>query len=792
MRCFFLLLACLLTSSHAADRVLGGDYEIVTAPEANPATMLAAKELRMWFKESTGVELPQVTEASKAKKHLFLGPNAWSAAAGVTADGLKAEGYRLRTIGDDIHIVGVDVHRGSLEPKRTSGTQTGTLSGVIDLLERCAGIRFFWHDKLGTIVPKNERVVVPELDITAEPEWKYRWLAYSPEGKCGDDMFARRLRLGHSHTVTHSHAWHQIAPVEKFGKEHPEWFAEIDGVRKPEYYLEHHGGQVCTTNAEVIDLFAKAAVTYFNEHPERDMFSVSPNDGSGFCTCAKCRALDNGVRADGKPILTDRLITFYNAIAEKVSVAHPTKLLGAYAYSFYREPPVKVKPHASLYLVHATNSAFHQGTGWPEEREMEQKWRSGAKHLAKYDIYYAPDSSLNLIAPVTRHLIEKIRSETTTGLEGGYLYIGQSYEQLGPAHVLIAKLMWNADADTEAIIADYFENLYGSAAKDVRAYYELLEHQLASARQKPLDTSISAIRLAWRKHPGLGSPAYILSAYQPVLDELQAIIAKLPKSDRAQRLIDQHELLETTVRGMYTAAKLETEAESSSEDAKRLLALISQREAVRERIQAYAPSLAANLNLGDKAETEALSPRGPLAQLARVLAENSGAAKNTRLFPHGDFSVLNAEKLRWSATGGAALALEKGALRVEVLAGGSGAFTLAIEVRENTSCRILLPHWNDPHPVASSAGDDADAVTRGTPPIAPRTRVIFRDAKGKAVTRNQWSGPGAEEHARQWHVFPHLIQTPPGTRSVSFTVFLQHPGVYLLDDVKIEELGSVK
>ena len=85
-----------------------------------------------------------------------------------------------------------------------------------------------------------------------------------------------------------------------------------------------------------------------------------------------------------------------------------------------------------------------------------------------------------------------------------------------------------------------------------------------------------------------------------------------------------------------------------------------------------------------------------------------------------------------------------------------------------------------------------DAVTRGTPPIAPRTRVIFRDAKGKAVTRNHWSGPGAEEHARQWHVFPHLIQTPPGTRSVSFTVFLQHPGVYLLDDVKIEELGSVK
>lgn len=32
----------------------------------------------------------------------------------------------------------------------------------------------------------------------------------------------------------------------------------------------------------------------------------------------------------------------------------------------------------------------------------------------------------------------------------------------------------------------------------------------------------------------------------------------------------------------------------------------------------------------------------------------------------------------------------------------------------------------------------------------------------------------------------------PTSRSFSFTIFLHHPGVYLLDDVKIEELGSVK
>lgn len=798
-----LALSLLVSQNHAAERVLGGDYEIVTAPEANPATMLAAKELRMWFKESTGAELPQVTKPSKDKKHVFLGPNVWSRAAGITADDLKPEGYRLKTVGDDIHIVGVDVHRGSLEPKRTSGTQTGTFSGVIDLLEHCAGIRFFWHDKLGTIVPKNARVVVPDLDITAAPLWKYRWLAYSPEGKCGDDLFARRLRLGHSHTVTHSHAWHQIAPVEKFGKEHPEWFAEIDGVRKPEYYLEHHGGQACTTNTKVIDLFAKAAITYFSEHPERDMFSVSPNDGGGFCTCEKCRALDNGVRADGKPIMTDRLITFYNAIAQQVVAVHPTKLLGAYAYSFYREPPVKVTPHPNLYLVHATNSAFHQGAGWQEEHEMERQWRAGAKHLAKYDIYYSPDSSLNLIAPVTRHLVEKIRSETETGLEGGYLYIGQSYEQLGVGHVLLAKLMWNANAEVEAITADYFAKLYGNAAKDVRAYYEQLERQLAQSRQKQLDTRIPAIRVALRKHPGLGSPAYLLAAYEPVLDETTKLIERAQRLElntderaRLQRLVDQHELLVTTVRGMFVAARLETEAESQIEDAKMLLELVRRRQAVRAKLEDYAPSLCANLDLGDRAETEALAPQGALVQLARVLAQPRDGTQAPQLFPQGDFEKPVADKLRWSATGGATLtadtSMNHSAVRVQVSEGGTGALTFAIEAKPETSYRITLAHWNDPQPVNRVAGDDADAITRGEPPIAPRTRVIFRDAKGKGVTRNHWSGIAADEHVREWHVFPHLVQTPPGTRSISFTVFLHHPGTYLLDDVKIEELGSVK
>ena len=789
-RLFFFLLA---SSSLAADRVLTddgrSDYEIVQAADANAATTLATRELNAWLNQSTGIELPVVASPSSEKKHIFIGPSASS----ISADGLKPEGYRLKTMGDDIHIVGVDVQRGSLQPKRAAASQTGTLSGVYNFLERSLGVQFLWHDKLGTIVPKHERVVVPDLDITTAPAWTYRFLAYSPEGKCGEDIFARRLRLGHSYTVAHSHSWHQIMPVEKYGKEHPGWFAEIDGVRKPAYYMEHHGGQVCTTNPEVIEIFAKAAIDFFNAQPDRDMFSLSPNDGSGFCTCAKCRALDNGVRADGRPILTDRLVTFYNAIAERVAKVHPTKLLGAYAYSYYREPPAKVKPHPNLYLVHATNTAFHQGVGWPEEHAMEVQWRAVARHFAKYDIYYSPDSSLNLIAPMTRHLVERIRAEAKTGMEGGYLYMGQSYEQLGAGHYLMGRLMWDADADAKALSSKYYRSLYGKAGPQVQAYYDLLETQLIKAKRTPPDTTIPAVRLALRKHPGLGSPACILSAYEPVLGDATKLIdaaraADLSADERArlQRLNDQHELLTTTVRGMYVAARLESDAQSSAEDAKTLLALIEQRQSVRERLKGYAPGVCANLDAGDFSETEALAPNGPISQLARGLL---GGRSVVRSFPYGDCDKATPEQLRWSATGSATLAREDGHLRIVVPQDSTAAVTFAIDARPDTSYRITHEHWNDPAPMRLTGTDDADATTRGEPPIAPRTRVIFRDAKGKAVTRNHWSGIGVHEHVKEWHTFPHFIQTPAGTKSISFTIFLQHPGTYLIDDVKIAELG---
>jgi len=85
--------------------------------------------------------------------------------------------------------------------------------------------------------------------------------------------------------VSHSHSWFAICPLSKYGKDHPEYFALVNSARVNHYDGDDnsHGGELCTSNPEVVQVFIQAACDYFKANPDRDMFSISPNDGGGFC-----------------------------------------------------------------------------------------------------------------------------------------------------------------------------------------------------------------------------------------------------------------------------------------------------------------------------------------------------------------------------------------------------------------------------------------------------------------------------------------------------------------------------
>ena len=536
--------------------------------EADPAAVMALKEYRTLVTKATGAEPARVEKPVDGVPTIFFGRNRWSEQAGVTTDGLESEGFRIRSIGQDIHIVGRDTPKvGAHQVRGNSGMEPGTLYGTYEFLERSYGLLFAWHDDLGTVVPKHEDLSVESLDIVYAPDCLYRQFTKSPGGEA-NGVFGRRLRLGHPIDVRHAHNWHRIMSPDEYGKAHPEWFAEINGQRYPKHYAEKRGGQVCTSNPEVVDHFAKAAIEFFDEFPHASMFSIAANDGRKFCTCSKCLALDDGrVRPDGRRVTTDRIIAFSNQVAERVAKVHPEKRLGTIIYLDYKYPPKNVKPHPMLFLVHPTNSGFTQGAYYEgdewSEASMERGWHKAAGKFYKYDIWHYDQSPLYMIAPVTKHLIEKCRAQKDHGVDGGYHYVAHSYELLGAGHYLLARLMWDYNFDAEGAELAYYNALYGAAANDVKAYYDLLEDALRKtfrdgpsriAKREPIVASF------FDRYPGANNPGIYLAAYYPIMKQMQETMNRAFFDNRKQmsedelarlhRVIDHHNYTMHTVNAM--------------------------------------------------------------------------------------------------------------------------------------------------------------------------------------------------------------------------------------------------
>ncbi len=82
------------------------DWVIYCEPDAPQSVLLAADELQRIVRESTAAKLPIVNDPERPM--ICLGDNAASRAAGVTADDLPDDGFRIRAVDGNLYIVGAD------------------------------------------------------------------------------------------------------------------------------------------------------------------------------------------------------------------------------------------------------------------------------------------------------------------------------------------------------------------------------------------------------------------------------------------------------------------------------------------------------------------------------------------------------------------------------------------------------------------------------------------------------------------------------------------------------------
>ena len=452
---------------------------IVCGKDAAPAVRYAAEELRDYVKKLTDVELP--INGERRRKIVI------------------SEGHLCDVPHDGFAILATE--NGVL---RISGTNPrGCIYGVYDLLERYGGVGFYssWCEK----VPRLDRLVIPAMSVNMsapafdmrEPFW-YDLIKH-PE-------FAAKLRAnGRNHMpgelpakfggddfrfgggLSSCHTFNKLCDPKVYFDQHPEYFSLVKGKR-----LRDHT-QLCLTNPEVLDIVVSNVLVRIRKDPGAKFYGVSQNDWYNYCECEKCKAID-----DEEDSHAGTMVRFVNAVAERVEKEFPNVLIETLAYQYTRKPPKKTKLRHNVIPCLCTiecdfsrpipESQFKQNQSFMEDIVG---WAKQTDHLYLWDYVtqftHYPHAFANVYA-----LQGNVRFFRDNGVKMLFEQGAREGYHAGFAELkawLLAKWMWNPEADMKTLLDEFFDGYYGAGAPFVREYFEELhKRQLAVSAdpKKPL------------------------------------------------------------------------------------------------------------------------------------------------------------------------------------------------------------------------------------------------------------------------------------------------------------------
>ena len=424
----------------------------------------AAAVLVDWIEKISGATLPVVEQPSAGKPAIYIG--AAAVKAGLDLGGIDSptnEG--LRIVGD-----------GKLKILIGGQNGTSTMKAACRFLEEL-GCRFFMDNDLGQVYPRQSTITVGAMDIAEKPGLKMRKIWGSKWG--GHNLWKVWNGVGGLQMAT-GHSWSRYVDQDLF-ETHPEYFALREGRRKK-------GGWYCTSNPELRKVFARGVIENGGPNP-----SVSPPDGTGYCQCKKCLAQDDPDTIEpssGRVSVTNRYADFLDEVARLVGKEHSEHLLNFYCYADYTQPPTldrRLSPNLVAWIAPIRYSRYHRigSPVSPSRMQLAQVidgWAAATEQIAyrTYNFNLAeclvPFSKLS----VWKHDIPYLRDKGCIGINLESLV---NWEIYGPHLYQSIRLAYDPDADSDAMLDDYFMKFYGSAAGPfMKQYWMSIDEAFANMK----------------------------------------------------------------------------------------------------------------------------------------------------------------------------------------------------------------------------------------------------------------------------------------------------------------------
>ncbi|MCX6849879.1 MAG: DUF4838 domain-containing protein [Verrucomicrobia bacterium] len=450
-------------------------------PSSPKSVRLAADEIQRVIRLATGSTLPVVTEARPPM--ICLGDCAAARAAGVAAGEMADESFQIITRGQAVLIVGKDTADG--RTTRRGGLSRGTLFGAYAFLERVVGARWIMPGELGEIIPHHDRLVVPSMNLMEAPSFASRQLELSDPPVVR--QWALRNRAGTQPGdagalwVDSSHSWNELMP-QSIRDSHPDWAAVHPYPEKPNY-------KFCTRNPEAVEAFAKSLCQQFDANPSRYMMSAAPSDGQGFCHCDRCK-VHITLNSHGKESTTRNLLDFYNEVAGQVSKAHPDRMVGALVYGTNEYPPSEaLRLDKQLFVEWAPLDVYGLGLYKEAYRaefdQLAERWHRSAPNLGYSNyLHWHRSRGCAPLAPAPELMKLEFATLKKHGIQSVREAVDPNWAYAGPNNWLLARLMWKADADVDALYREWLKLAYAEGGDAMRSVYALIDDAFRKYKQK--------------------------------------------------------------------------------------------------------------------------------------------------------------------------------------------------------------------------------------------------------------------------------------------------------------------
>lgn len=493
--CCIAALFMAVSCSHDLFKGGASEYTIVVSPEAPESERYAAAELQYWLKEVSGVEIPITDlQGGKEGKRLVVGFNPIVSALVPGAEEQKPgdDTFTWSNKGGDILFWG--------------GSKRGTLYSVYSFLEKELGCR--WYSSKVSVAPTRDSWSFRKLYNHEEPGIIMRNNLY--HDVLTHPEFSARLRNneirvpslepgetipGTAESYWGAHAMGRFVPYQELFDSHPEYFSEIDGKRVKGYT------QLCLSNPEVLQICIDGLKEVMRNEPDYLIYSMEQLDSRSFCTCDECNAL-----AEKYGGQSGVMLWFVNQVADAIKDEFPDKFVGTFAYQYTRHAPKDIVPRDNVVirLCSIECCMWHDYDECDDNLEFMKDlkdWSAIAPHLYIWD-YVTNFSQYNLPVANWKTLqshIRDFRDNHAIGIleEGDYQTVSCELREFRTW--VLSKLMWDPDADVDALVKDFTDGYYGAAGPYVREYLDLEERIL--------------------RRPGVHSDCYISSRDTMYTDE---------------------------------------------------------------------------------------------------------------------------------------------------------------------------------------------------------------------------------------------------------------------------------